>query len=189
MIKFEDTEVVGWKEAIRNLSAKGYRRTKKGRYEAFCSNRGDSIFFGTYDTVEEAKESVFNYRADRLLSRVKEYGLDINDGIVFEDNYIAFSNGMIFNLHGVKKVGHINRDGYIYGTFNGKTKGFHRIIASIFCERETGKDFVNHIDGNKANNDASNLEWVTRSENTLHAYKNGLQNNVGGIPIYTDAEK
>lgn len=34
---------------------------------------------------------------------------------------------------------------------------------------------VNHKDGNKANNKAENLEWVSHSENDLHAYKNKLR--------------
>lgn len=45
----------------------------------------------------------------------------------------------------------------------------HRVIASVFCERAPGKDYVNHKDGNKLNNAASNLEWVTAKENIRHA--------------------
>lgn len=189
MIKFENTEVMGWEHAIRRMPAKGYRKTKNGRYEAFCSDRCDSIFLGTHDTVAEAEEAVFNYRANKLISRIEEYGLYVCDGVVFEENYIAFPNGMIFNLHGVKMIGHVNRDGYINGIINKRNVQFHRIIASIFCEREIGKDYVNHIDGDKTNNDASNLEWVTRSENTLHSFRTGLQNNVGGNVVYTNKEK
>lgn len=50
----------------------------------------------------------------------------------------------------------------------------HRVVAKHFLEYEEGKDFVNHKDGNKLNNVVSNLEWVTKSENTLHALDTGL---------------
>lgn len=50
----------------------------------------------------------------------------------------------------------------------------HRIVATYFCDNPEHKPEVNHIDGNKSNNRASNLEWVTRSENERHAYRTGL---------------
>lgn len=45
----------------------------------------------------------------------------------------------------------------------------HRIIASIYCPNPQSKPCVNHIDGDRQNNSAENLEWVTSSENTRHA--------------------
>lgn len=72
----------------------------------------------------------------------------------------------------------VNSRGYVICSFrvNGKPKTVtvHRLVAIHHCERERGKNIVNHIDGNKMNNDASNLEWCTQSENVLHAYKLGL---------------
>lgn len=50
----------------------------------------------------------------------------------------------------------------------------HRLVAQYYIENKDNKPFVNHIDGNKLNNHASNLEWVTHRENMDHAISTGL---------------
>ena len=47
-------------------------------------------------------------------------------------------------------------------------------MALTFVDFLLGKNFVNHIDGDKQNNSIENLEWVSHSENMIHAYKMGL---------------
>ena len=47
------------------------------------------------------------------------------------------------------------------------TEKVHRLVALHFCEKRDGCKEVNHIDCNRANNNASNLEWVTRKDNVL----------------------
>lgn len=57
----------------------------------------------------------------------------------------------------------------------------HRLVAKTFLENKSSScTAVNHKDGNKSNNNVSNLEWVTYSENQTHAYKNGLNRWVEG---------
>lgn len=49
----------------------------------------------------------------------------------------------------------------------------HRLVAIHFIDNPLNKKIVNHIDCNRANNNVSNLEWVTTDENLEHALKHG----------------
>jgi hypothetical protein len=51
----------------------------------------------------------------------------------------------------------------------------HRLVAQAFCHKSDETYQVNHINGNKRDNVYTNLEWVSRSENRLHAWREGLQ--------------
>lgn len=68
-------------------------------------------------------------------------------------------------------------------TKNKKQRKFfvHRIIAECFVDNPDGKKFVNHKDGDKTNNNCNNLEWVSQSENQIHAYSEGLQSPNNGV--------
>lgn len=72
-----------------------------------------------------------------------------------------------------------NRCGYpcsvLYKNGHALNKKVHALVCSAFHgNRPSPLSEVNHIDGNKRNNCASNLEWSTRSENMRHARESGL---------------
>lgn len=66
----------------------------------------------------------------------------------------------------------VSNSGYKYIDFgrDGGREYVHRIVAINFIVNPRNKRCVNHKDGDKLNNKASNLEWVTYSENHKHAY-------------------
>lgn len=60
---------------------------------------------------------------------------------------------------------------------NGKitSKRVHNIVANTFLQKQKKDLDVNHIDGNKENNNVCNLEFISHRENIIHSYKNGLR--------------
>ena len=73
-----------------------------------------------------------------------------------------------------------NTAGYYRITFyrNKKQKRYfiHRLVAMLFVKGYFDGYVVNHIDGNKHNNFAGNLEWVSQSENAKQCFALGLHN-------------
>lgn len=83
----------------------------------------------------------------------------------------------------VEQTGYVKvRIRLIFGT---RWFSLHRVVAAYFCENPENKDQVNHIDGNKENNAASNLEWVTNTENQRHRIDVLKKDNKGkNNPMY-----
>lgn len=69
----------------------------------------------------------------------------------------------------------------------GKHFRINRLVAQAFIDNPENKPYVNHIDGNKMNNNINNLEWVSPSENAIHAYKTNLRlpNRTKGVYQYS----
>lgn len=69
-------------------------------------------------------------------------------------------------------------DGYlqvrIYRNGSNRLTFVHRLVAETYLSTLEGCSEVNHIDGNKKNNNIENLEWCSRRANILHAHDHGL---------------
>jgi predicted XRE-type DNA-binding protein len=55
----------------------------------------------------------------------------------------------------------------------------HRLVAAAFLGPRPDGMQINHINGVKTDNRATNLEYVTQSQNMKHAFATGLQSNLG----------
>lgn len=99
----------------------------------------------------------------------------------YDNKYSVTDSGEVFSLKGRKKklIGKITKQGYrqLLINHNGLRTYIleHKIVLSSFVENSNNKRTVNHKDGNKLNNNLSNLEWFTDSENQLHAIKTKLK--------------
>jgi len=69
-----------------------------------------------------------------------------------------------------------DRQGYVAVDLRDGCKNVHRLVAKCFIKNEHDKKYVNHKNGVKDDNRVINLEWVTASENSMHAAKLGLKN-------------
>lgn len=109
------------------------------------------------------------------------------------ENYLVHPMGFVWSIKKGDKARRILRNGYycVYLCHRGshrKKKWFRisRLVAECFIPNPDKKPCVNHIDGNKNNDDIANLEWVTYKENSQHAIRIGLTVFKSGS---TDAHK
>ena len=83
---------------------------------------------------------------------------------------------------GILKKSRANNRGYLLIQFEIKDRKntflVHRIVAEAFCKKKENDKIVNHIDGNKLNNNSSNLEWCNQSHNIKEAIRLGNFNPV-----------
>ena len=63
----------------------------------------------------------------------------------------------------------------LYNNNKRKSIAVHRLVATHFIDNPNNYDVINHIDGNKLNNNVENLEWCTQSHNVKEAYRLGLE--------------
>lgn len=92
----------------------------------------------------------------------------IIDGI--KTNYVVRDDGTVWNTKkGREMIGTYERNEYrsVQILVEGKRKSImvHRLVAEAFCDNPNNYTIVHHIDGNKDNNRAENLEWVTTQKN------------------------
>ena len=108
----------------------------------------------------------------------------------YEGLYRVSNTGKVF---GIKRKNILaaapNEKGYMYVVLykNGKMKSqrVHKIVMLAFCGKSNGLE-INHIDGDKKNNNLSNLEYCTHYENMHHAIRSGLSDKRKAVVAFDD---
>ena len=103
--------------------------------------------------------------------------------IIGHENYEISNKGRVRSIHnGKKRIMKIQNHSHGYNVINlyehelsrQFSRYIHRLVGQAFIPNPLNKPQINHKDGNKKNNNVSNLEWMTAKENCAHSSKNNL---------------
>jgi hypothetical protein len=102
---------------------------------------------------------------------------------VIEDfkKYEVSNLGNIRNIKSKKILKPKLQNGYLCislsdGNNKIRRRSIHRLVGFAFTDNTHNKPIINHINGNKIDNNSDNLEWVTQKENIEHALENNMIN-------------
>ena len=134
------------------------------------NNRADNLEWvnNKINSAAENKKSFKIEFSNEIADLTKEW-----KKIPFNENYVVNKDGEVANLKTCKKLKGTERSGYLRVLIKGKNYSIHRLVWEAFNGEIPSGYYVDHIDGNRANNSISNLRIVTQSENMKNAMKNG----------------
>lgn len=136
------------------------------------------------DYIEETSSAIYRITRDgKVFTQTKRKIPLVTKGMEFSGEFkiiLEPEREMTYTL---------NNRGYYSVGIHKKTFMVHRLVAKAFLNKPEGKDYVNHKDGNKLNNNVDNLEWCTIKENNAHARATGLHKQARGHKINYQSSK
>lgn len=157
-----------------------------------CFHKDIKTKGGYSPTCKECRKSQYKLKPNMELPKLPEGCILICELPGLHD-YVGYAIGRNQKVYGCLKSrwGHIDyekewreiatrvgRPGYRYCILrslgSNKTMKIHRLVGMAFVPNPNNYDQINHIDGDKLNNDPPNLQWCTPKENVRHAWATGL---------------
>lgn len=187
-IKHKSFDLIPDDEIWKNVHYENFTHYKISNYGRLFNERtglfknfSNNIRFINVDYVKDVttlKVLLTHFNLNDLKCKLFDDVLEDETFVYFEykgHNYIISNYARCFSLIGIKPKQmetKLMNDGYLcFKLANGRFP-VHKLVGSYFLEPVEGKEIINHIDGDKTNNYASNLEYCTHSENTQHYFDN-----------------
>lgn len=128
--------------------------------------------------MKRARITVTTHEWNELVAKygLKEAVEDVyvnNDGTKVIEIMDAWKLGDIIYITYLDRRISKSKVGYMQVGCKNTTTTVHQLVAKAFIPNPNACDEVNHIDGDKSNNDVNNLEWTTHSQNMKDAWDNG----------------
>ena len=149
------------------------------------SLKNEQIYEVLRDLPEDRHELIYPYETDDYKPYTdingRTYRVYRNGKVIREAFEYVDTRGRTRHYNEQVATTYRNSAGYHVVSLSGRNGGkiqLHRLVASLWCDKPDGVLQVNHIDGNKGNNSAENLEWVSAMKNIHKAHDEGLYNNL-----------
>lgn len=183
-------ENLRWVNAVENMANITRKKHSNGRKVAQLDLNGNLI--KEWPCVAEAarqlkidKHGISNVCLGKpkqktaggfLWMYVEEKVAEPETWVEISDDLWISDTGRLYYPYGKRYTRGTNTPSYYVTCFEGRKCYVHELIAEYFVMNDDPdrKTTINHIDGNKKNNHADNLEWCTRQENSRHAVDTGL---------------
>lgn len=143
-----------------------YKNAKEaaGTYGLSMNSMYYKLNSNTYPMWQYADEKYIPFKDEIFVEMIKEF----EDCFINFPGYFISNYGNVINSKGIKLSQSFVE--YYHCSIKGKKFSISRLVALFFVSGRTKeKNIANHIDENKKNNHASNLEWTTQAENVKHS--------------------
>jgi hypothetical protein len=144
-------------------------------------NNGNNIKTKISAVAQGKRQNTFGYKWEYCYECENKYNDEewklIPCEIINGTKGYKISNyGRVKNHKGRITEGSNHESGYLWVSVSPNQYLLHRLVAKTFIPNPENKEQVNHIDGNKKNACANNLEWCSNKENQIHKVNSGLSN-------------